>query len=428
MKRYLTVLFGAVGLILPGVLTARTVTCDTVVCNPGAVVTVPVTIDDASDVGAVLLTVSYDATIAVCLGVDAGRVADATRMSSVDTGSGHVVILCPQLSGQGSGEIARLRFCAREGAQGQFSDVTLANVEVASEDGLRDLSVENPLRIVNGMIRVAADDAEVTRLEAPFTIAPETRLRTVSLGKGDGLRASDRMESPVVVSGDVSAIGPIPVSAPVDGWQNGRYALLSTMTDGLSFSFPAVEGVAFGTVEKAVAEGRVTYWIGVTVEGEIEIVANEGALPPEVKSRVRNSLAAFFDEHPAVRKVVVKGGPERVSLVSDLGICPRLVVAGAEATAEYADPALVITEFDPKSGRIRIKVTPGEGNEIRTSMLTGCIGVYGSDTLSERMTRLEKVRIDLTPYLKSETKGEADLTVTLGTKRFFAVTADAIGQ
>ena len=40
----------------------------------------------------------------------------------------------------------------------------------------------------------------------------------------------------------------------------------------------------------------------------------------------------------------------------------------AEATATYAAPALEIVAFDPKTRRVRIRVTPGEGNAIRAPL------------------------------------------------------------
>ena len=49
------------------------------------------------------------------------------------------------------------------------------------------------------------------------------------------------------------------------------------------------------------------------------------------------------------------------------------------------------------------------------------VHVYGTDDLTKAMTRIEKVGYDLTPYLKDSTKGEAVLSVTLGTHTFLKV-------
>jgi hypothetical protein len=70
---------------------------------------------------------------------------------------------------------------------------------------------------------------------------------------------------------------------------------------------------------------------------------------------------------------------------------------------------------------VRIKVTPGEGNAIRASLATGCVHVYGTKDLSQKMRYISGTAFDLTPYLKDATRGEADLTVALGSHTFIKV-------
>ena len=84
-------------------------------------------------------------------------------------------------------------------------------------------------------------------------------------------------------------------------------------------------------------------------------------------------------------------------------------------------PTLAITSFDPATGKVGIKVTPGEGNTIVANINTGYVRVYGTDDLSQTMKLIEQVGFDMTPYLKDETKGEGTLTVTLGTHTFLKV-------
>ena len=73
---------------------------------------------------------------------------------------------------------------------------------------------------------------------------------------------------------------------------------------------------------------------------------------------------------------------------------------------------------------MRINVTPGEGNTIRSALATGCIHVYGTNDLKEKMRYISGTAFDLTPYLQAETKGEADLTVSMGTHTFIKVKAE----
>ena len=65
--------------LMPLGLFGRTVATGTIVANPGATVSVPVTIDDLSDVAAAVVTVNYDSTVLVCLGVDAGGVVNGAE-------------------------------------------------------------------------------------------------------------------------------------------------------------------------------------------------------------------------------------------------------------------------------------------------------------------------------------------------------------
>jgi hypothetical protein len=104
-----------------------------------------------------------------------------------------------------------------------------------------------------------------------------------------------------------------------------------------------------------------------------------------------------------------------------MGIAPKCTAVGTTLNAVYSTPEISITAFEPDTGIVRIKVTPGEGNEIVSEIATGYLHVYGTDDLAKAMVLVEKVGYDLTPYLKESTKGEAVLNVTLGTHTFLKV-------
>ena len=115
-------------------------------------------------------------------------------------------------------------------------------------------------------------------------------------------------------------------------------------------------------------------------------------------------------------------GDASVALISDMGLAPAFAVDATGAlTMTYATPTLAITSFDPATGKVGIKVTPGEGNQIVANINTGYVHVYGTDDLNKAMKLIEQVGFDMTPYLKDETKGEGTLTVTLGTHTFLKV-------
>ena len=397
---------------------ARTITAGTLVANPGATITVPITVDDLSDVGATVVTVGYDPTVVVCLGVESGSASDAKSMSYADTGSGQ---LCVILSGSSQsvtgGEIFRMSFSVRSGTAGLFSDVTLLDAQFAATDGVSDLSASNPVTVVNGMVRSLATDAAVARLEAAFRVAPQTSLATLTLAEGDGLVA-DADGEPISVSGAVSAAGKIPVDAPLGGWQTGAYALLSTPTKDLTF---ALADASNATIRVETEGGLTTYYADVTVDGGVEIVAESGTLSAATRAQMKALLANELAANPGVTSVTVMGDAALATIAADLGIAPRFDVLGTTATATYAMPTLKIIAFEPQTGRVRIKITPGEGNAIRASLATGCVHVYGTKDLSQKMRYISGTAFDLTPYLKDATRGEADLTVALGSHTFIKV-------
>ncbi len=408
---------------VPTASLARTVTAGTRVANPGAFVSVPLTVDDLSDVGAASFMVNYDATVATCLGIEAGEAVEPTRLVVSNAAEGHAFLLASSFC-QPSGTVAVLRFYVREGTAGLFSDVTVANASFSSKDAVTDLSTSNPVTVVNGMVRSLATDAAVARLEAAFRVAPQTSLATLTLADGDGLVA-DADGEPIRVSGAVAATGAIPVDAPLGGWQTGAYALLSTPTKNLTF---ALAEASNATIRVETANGLTTYYADVTVDGGVEIVAESGTLSAATRAQVKALLANELAANPGVTSVTVKGDAALATIAADLGIAPRFDVLGTAATATYATPTLEIIAFEPQTGRVRMKVTPGEGNAIRASLATGCVHVYGTKDLSQKMRYISGTAFDLTPYLKDATRGEADLTVALGSHTFIKVKVETTNK
>ena len=398
---------------------ARTVAVDTYVCNPGQVVSVNVTVDDLSDVGAATFSINYDSTIVACLGVDAGEAINGAKMTYADTGAGQIVLVVPEFTAV-KGVVARVRLLAREGTQGQFSDVTVASADFGAKDGVTDLATVNPIQVKNGMIRVVDSLASVSRLEAAFTVWPKTKVRELTLDVGDAVQAADGGEG-IQVSQSVSASGAIPVRAPLYGWQTGRYTLMTTPTKNLQFSL--VDDID-AVISSETLNGMTSYYADVTVEGSLEVVPETGNLEAGTIAAIRASLSSGLAAYPNVKRVVVKGEGAKIPVIVDLGIVPDIAVAGDTATVEYKSPSLTIVAFNPKTGIVRIKVTPREGNSIRSQLVTGCIHVYGTDDLLKKMRYISQVSIDLSNYLREGTKGEADLMVTMGTHTFLKVKAE----
>ncbi len=398
---------------------ARTVAVDTYVCNPGQVVSVNITVDDLADAGAATFAINYDSTIVACLGVEAGEAINGAKMTYADTGAGQIVLVVPEFVAQ-KGVVARVRLLAREGTQGQFSDVTVASADFGAKDGVTDLATVNPIQVKNGMVRVVDSSASVSRLEAAFTVWPKTTVRELTLDQGDCIQASDDGEG-VQVSQSVSASGAIPVRAPLYGWQTGRYTVMTTPTKNLQFSLgDDIDAV----ISSETINGMTSYYADVTVEGSLEIFHETGSLEAVTIAAIRASLSSGLAAYPTVKRVVVKGEGAKIPVIVDLGIVPDIAVAGDAATVEYKSPALKIVAFDPQTGIVRIKVTPAAGNSIRSQLVTGCIHVYGTDDLLKKMRYISQVSIDVSNYLREGTKGEADLAVTMGTHTFLKVKAE----
>lgn len=405
-----------------GTAAARTVAAGTVAANPGAAVSVPVSADDLSGVGAAVVVVGYDPAVVVCLGADAGAAADANAFTWADSGAGR---LCAVVSGfapgaSGGGELLRVRFAVRAGTAGLFSDVALQDVRFGARDGVTDLSAGNPVGTVNGMVRSFAPGAAASRLEGAFTVWPETALGALALGAGDGVMASDGGR-PVAVSGAVSAAGRVRVAAPPSGWRPGRHGLLSTPTAGLAFDL--ADAPAGATVVAETAGGVTTY--AVDVAGAVEVSDAGGLLGAAEKAAVREALADELAAHSDVRRVTVEGDVADAGLLAGLGIAPAFAADGAEAVATYSRPSLAIVAFDPRAGRVRIRVSPGAGNAVVRAPDAGCVHVYGAEGLASRFRYISGTAADLSPYLDDATRGEMDLSVALGPHAFIKVRLEA---
>ena len=420
---------------------AYRVSVDTYVSNAGKTVTVPVVLDNAAGLSYASATLTYDPQILVVTKAEAGSLK--TFMSddfvAADT-NGTIVVSIFGVPGENVtanavGSIARITFAVREGTEGQFSDIAVSEVELGEKTGVLDVTVGNPITTVNGMIRVMGAGADVARLENAQIVSADTVLGSLALADGDAIQASDN-QTAIRVAGAVMATGAISVKPPVNGWASGTYALLSTTTAGLTFA--GVEG----SITSEVANGITTYYAAVTVAGEIPLVADDPAeaLTAGERNLIRANARLAFDGktdsaslakkalYESATAIKVFGPKGSVGVIADMGISPSFAPMLDETGTlmlTYAMPKLEITSFDPQTGAVRFKVTPGEGNQIVSEIATGYLHVYGTSNLGAKMRYISGVGFDLTPYLKPDTKGEGILNVTLGTHTFLKVKVES---
>ena len=392
----------------------------TVVCNPGKTVCVPVSLDDANGISFAAVRVTYDPQILVVMKVEEGSLCEILSDDFIVTADESAGVVSFALFGTNtvwqsvSGTLARLHFAVRAGTAGLYSDLAVTSVQIGDASGVRDITVSSAISTVNGMVRVMRETDAVARLENAEMVVADTMLGALTLGAEDAIQASDA-QTAIRVSGSVSAAGTITVKEPVNGWASGRYALLSTTTAGLAFSLEGVNDAEFST---EAANGVTTYFAIISCPGEIAVTCASDMLSAGTQNQIRSLLAGQLD---GVTEIAVTGPKGSVDVIADMGIAPSCTRDGTRLLATYTMPELRITQFDPTTGAVRFKVTPGEGNQIVSEIATGYIHVYGTDDLRERMRYISKVGFDLTPYLKAETKGEGIIDVTLGTHTFLKI-------
>ena len=438
MKKTITALLAmAMGTTLFG----YQVSVGTYVANAGKQVTVPVMIDDVAGLAYAGATLTYDPQVLVVTKAEAGslRGVMSEDFTAADTnGTISVTIFADGNVASGSGSIANITFALRDGSDGQYSDIAVTEISLGDSSGVRDVTYGKTVSTQNGMVRVMATSADVTRLENAETICADTVLGSLTLADGDSIQASDN-QTAIRVAGAVTAGGAIAVKEPVNGWASGTYALLSTTSTGLTFT--GVDGEITSTTEN----GITTYYAAVTVAGEIPVVADDSGevLSAGDMNLIRqNAQLAFAGKtdsaslakkalYESAKSIKISGPKGSVGVIADMGISPAFAPMLDETgtlTLTYAEPKLELTSFDPQTGAVRFKVTPGEGNQIVSEIATGYIHVYGTNDLCSKMRYISSVGFDLTPYLKSDTKGEGVLNVTLGTHTFLKVKIESAAR
>ena len=421
------------------------VSVGTYVSNAGKTVTVPVALDSAAGLSYASVKLSYDPQVLVVTKAEAGTLKTLMSEDFVTTDANGTLIVSiygsPDANAVGgSGSIANLTFAVRDGTDGLYSDVTVTDVQLGEITGVKDVTVNNPITTVNGMIRVMASSAAVTRLENAQTVCADTSLASLELKNGDAIQAGSEA---VCVSGEVtSETSSIEVKAPTYGWTSGKYALLSSPTTDLVFALEGNPSVEFAS---EVSDGIATYYATVTVTREGEITCESEDLAATTKSQIRDytataigkldltvpanaALKEAFDSGKPIKIEGPASGGASVALISDMGLAPAPSVdpTTGELKLTYAAPTLEITSFDATTGAVGIKVTPGEGNSIVANINTGYVHVYGTDTLGEKMRYVSSVGFDMTKYLKEDSKGEGVINVTLGTHTFLKVKVERV--
>ena len=169
------------------------------------------------------------------------------------------------------------------------------------------------------------------------------------------------------------------------------------------------------------------YSLAVSVGGVEIVSAEEGE---ELGKAATSYVASFFaGSSKATKRVVVSGGEGNVLLARGLGISPAIAqTSETESTADFRAPKLAITDFDPVTGVVKARVTPGEGNAIERELVKGVVRLRGGGAPGALTNLASSVfTVDSNGYLQPGTKGEfrVDAGLDLGPAAFFRLAVEA---
>lgn len=126
--------------------------------NPGQVLHVPLTLDNAAGLAAIRVQINFDPEVLQLQTVSEGPLGDAFEMSRGD-GEGFVQLTFAR-GGQlasGSGRLAVLKFLANPGAvTSLYSELAIADFNLSDATGVIDLRQKDTLTMTNGQVAVTA--------------------------------------------------------------------------------------------------------------------------------------------------------------------------------------------------------------------------------------------------------------------------------
>ena len=126
-------------------------------CNPGAVVIVPVNLDNAAGVAGIRLQVNHDPQVLALTDVQAGPLGARFEVShEITEGSVTIDLARATPLDSGSGRLVLLRFVTNAGATTDlYSDLALAKFEISDESGVRELAASHTPATSNGSVSVS---------------------------------------------------------------------------------------------------------------------------------------------------------------------------------------------------------------------------------------------------------------------------------
>jgi hypothetical protein len=124
--------------------------------NPGGILEVPLSLDDATGLAAIRVRINFDPEVLDLQGVTSGPLGDAFELSHGD-GEGFVQLVFARAEAltSGSGRLAMLRFQANSGAgEDLYSELAIAELTLSDESGVVDVRQKDILGTSNGQVIV----------------------------------------------------------------------------------------------------------------------------------------------------------------------------------------------------------------------------------------------------------------------------------
>ncbi len=379
-----------------GALAAREVRVGSVECNPGAEVAVPVTLDNAQGLAVASVTVAYDPLVLVLTEVREGSLADAFSFDfsvAEETGAVTVVAVAPDnIAEPRTGTVAKLVFTARPGSEGLHSALALADVRLDEATMTRDLTKDNPITPIGGLIRPlgATADRHERLGDRPIVVAAGTRLNSLALNAGDAIQAS--AGDPVTVAETATYDGPdsVRIAAPEGGWLLQRYAVLRCPIAAPRPTL-STEGVPETYALSWVEEGDTALCLLQSEQSEPTLTLDEGVeLSADEEGAVRELLALALEEgSDSPTAIKATGNREAIVVCAALGVLPKTTLTDGTLTAAFALPTLRITAFDPMAGSATVQVVPPAGAKAIRSIQTGVLHLLTTTDLAQPMTEVD---------------------------------------
>ncbi len=256
-------------------LHAARVSLPSVVCNAGATLSVPVSIDTVAGLASAEVTVAYDPLVLVPKGVRPGDLADLFDLGiSALEATGRTTVVCvaeSDLTEARGGTLAYLDFEVRPGSELLYSDLALADVRLHERTMTLDLGADTAP--AGGLLRPFAAEGDcVARMgTAPVTVAPGTTLRRLTLTEGDTVQVSP--EACVTVTETLE--GDVRLAPPEGGWRPGRYEVLRAPAS-LARAARTFDGLPeCATLTRQTADGLEVYTLEVS-DGTVLAQAADG--------------------------------------------------------------------------------------------------------------------------------------------------------